>query len=236
MLKIIGVPIGNIEDISIRAIKNFFSIDVIVAEDTRNFIKLRNILAERFKDFILSQNLNLNHQPILISYREENHYQVSSEILKLLKDSKTVGLITDAGMPTISDPGSKLILETLKNNIEIEVIPGPTAIETALSISGFSTAKFTFLGFLPKTKSKIERLFSQFPESTLIFYESPYRIIKTLRIISEISQDFKVSASNDLTKKFEKTYRGNILEVIEKLLKEKKILGEWVIVISNERE
>src|SRR5690606_28252714 len=167
-LTLIGTPLGNIEDISVRSLKALFSFDVILAEDTRNFIKLRNILAERFPELIKNLELDINHKPELISYREQNHDRVISHILKLVESGKSVGIVSDAGMPTISDPGFKLVEEVLKRGFEVDVIPGPTAIETALSISGLPTDRFTFLGFLPREKGKIEKLISQNIHNTVV--------------------------------------------------------------------
>src|SRR5690606_30698072 len=139
-----------------------------------------------------------------------------------------------AGMPTISDPGFKLVEEVLKRGFEVDVIPGPTAIETALSISGLPTDRFTFLGFLPREKGKIEKLISQNIHNTVVVYESPYRVVKTLEIVSEIYPNAKVSTCNDLTKKFQKVYRGDIKDVLSQLKNDKKIVGEWVIVLAQD--
>ncbi len=231
MLTLIGTPLGNIEDISIRQLKTLFSFEIILAEDTRSYIKLRNILSERFSEIISGLGLDTNHRPELISYREQNHNKVLPQILELLKEEKKLGLITDAGMPTISDPGYKLVDEVLKAGFEVDVIPGATAIETALAISGLPTDRFTFLGFLPRTKSKIQKLLPQNPQNTIIIYESPFRVIKTLEIISEVYPDAEIAACNDLTKKFQKVWRGNIKEVIIEL-KKIKVQGEWVLVLK----
>lgn len=233
MLIIIGTPLGNIEDISIRQIKVLFSLKVILAEDTRSYIKLRNILSERYPDVLSSLGMDGNHRPELISYREQNHNKILPSIIELLKSEKDVGLISDAGMPTISDPGQRLVEEVLRAGYEVSVVPGATAIESALSISGLSSDKFSFVGFLPRERGKIIKIINAY-NNTVVFYESPFRLIKSLEIIADINSNLKVSASNDLTKKFEKTFRGEIGEVIEKLKKEKKIVGEWVVVIGQE--
>lgn len=236
-LTLIGTPLGNIEDISLRQLRALFSFDVILAEDTRSYIKLRNLLAERFSGILENLELNTEHRPELISYREQNHNKVLPKILELIKTEKSIGLITDAGMPTISDPGYKLVDEVLNSGLEVDVIPGSTAIETALSISGLPTDRFLFLGFLPRTKSKIQKLLplnredSKYKLPTIIVYESPFRVIKTLEIIAEIYPEAKVAACNDLTKKFQKVIRGNISEVTSEL-KKMKVQGEWVLVIN----
>lgn len=230
----LGLPIGNIEDITLRGLKVIFSFDVIVAEDTRNYIKLRNILSERFPEIIKNLGLQTEHRPELISYREQNHLDAVDKVKKVLREDKTVALISDAGMPSISDPGYKLIKDLVEDNFEVEVFPGPTAVETALTISGIPTDRFSFLGFLPREKGKIKKVIEKFlpTESTLVFYESPFRVIKTLEIVSQINTNFQVAICNDLTKKFEKTIRGDIITVIEKI-KKIKVQGEWVILLKN---
>lgn len=233
MLIIIGTPLGNIEDISLRQIRVLFSLKVILAEDTRSYIKLRNILSERYPEVLSSLGMDGKHRPELISYREQNHNKILPSIIELLKSENDVGLISDAGMPTISDPGQRLVEEVLRAGYEVSVVPGATAIESALSISGLSSDKFSFVGFLPRERGKIIKIINAY-NNTIVFYESPFRLIKSLEIIADINSNFKVSASNDLTKKFEKTFRGEIGEVIEKLKKEKKIVGEWVVVIGQE--
>ncbi len=239
-LTLIGLPLGNIEDISLRAMKALFSFDVIVAEDTRNYLKIKSILKERFSEILKQLGVNIDAKPELISYREQNHKKVTPQIIKLLKEGKSIGLISDAGMPTISDPGFRLIEEVLNANLEVDVIPGPTAIETALAVSGLPTDRFTFLGFLPRQVSKIKKLITdnslrlrsgQAPLTTII-YESPYRVIKTLETILELSPDFQIAACNDLTKKFQKVERGNIVDVLNRL-KTTKIQGEWAIVLRT---
>lgn len=230
-LTLIGTPLGNLEDVTLRSLKALFSFDVILAEDTRNFIKLRNLLSERFPEILNSLSLDSHHKPELISYREQNHNQIVNSIIQTIQNGKTVGLVSDAGMPTISDPGFRLVEAVVAQGIEVDVIPGPTAVDSALSISGLPSDKFSFLSFLPREKSKILKLMESFKEGTIVFYESPFRVIKTLEIISEKYPNSSVAASNDLTKKFEKVVRGNIDAVIQSL-KASKVQGEWVIVIS----
>lgn len=242
-LTLISIPIGNIEDITIRALRAIFSFGLILAEDTRNYIKLRNILAERFEPILIQLNLNPRHQPELISYREQNHDFVIQKLFdpenfnfktdnKTNKDDseKTIGFMSDAGIPAISDPGYKLVKEFIDRGFNIEILPGPTAVESALVISGLPTDKFTFIGFLPRQQSKIKSVIQNNIQNTIIFYESPYRLIRTLEIISELG-DFQVAACNDLTKKFEKVIRGDIKTVILELEKI-KVQGEWTVVLA----
>lgn len=233
-LSLIGIPIGNLEDITIRALKAIFSFDIILAEDTRNYIKLRNLLSERFPEVIKSFGLDKEHRPQLISYREQNHKVVIEKILTLLETNFKIGFMSDAGMPSISDPGFKLVEVILENGFEVEVLPGPTAIDSALVVSGLPTDKFTFLGFLPREAGKIKKAVKDIT-GTFSFYESPFRVVKTLEVIEILFPEAKVAAVNDLTKKFERVVRGNIKDVITEL-KKGKVVGEWVVVINTKPE
>lgn len=227
-----ATPLGNIEDISIRGLRTIFESDYVYAEDTRSFFKLKSILKERFATFITQLGINENTRQHVDSYREENHKKATPEIIKILKEHDVV-LVSDAGIPAISDPGFRLIEEVYKAGFEVDVIPGGTAVDSALVLSGLPTDKFTFLGFLPREKGKIKKIIeASFNDyvSSLVIYESPYRVLKTLEIIKEINPDLKVAAVNDITKKFQKVVRGDINEVISRL-KKLKIVGEWVIVI-----
>ncbi len=236
ILTLIGLPLGNIEDITLRAMKGLFASDVILAEDTRNYLKIKSIIKERFPEILEKLQVNIEARPELISYREQNHKGITPKIIEKIREGKSVGLITDAGLPAISDPGFRLVSEVLQAGLEVDVIPGPTAVDTALVISGLPTDKFTFLGFLPRERGKIKKIISskvdlntKDPE-TIIYYESPYRVLKTLEIIAEDFDQLNVAACNDLTKKFQRVLRGNIKDVISEL-KEMKIQGEWVVVI-----
>lgn len=229
-LTLVSVPIGNLEDITIRSLKAIFELDVIVAEDTRNYIKLRNLLSVRFDQIIKSEKLNPQYQPQLISYREQNHDRVTPQIFAQILEGQKVGFMSDAGMPAISDPGYKLVKACILNGIEVEILPGAVAVESALVISGLPTDRYTFIGFLPRERSKIKQVIETNMHNTIVYYESPFRLIKSLEVIAELG-DFNVSASNDLTKKFEQTFRGNVKEVLESLKKEKKIQGEWSLVL-----
>ncbi|MBV1821862.1 16S rRNA (cytidine(1402)-2'-O)-methyltransferase, partial [Bacteroidales bacterium MSK.15.36] len=165
-------PIGNLEDITLRTLRTLKEVDLIAAEDTRRTIKL------------------LNHYKIkkpLTSYHEHNKWEKGEILLKKLKGGEDIGLVSDAGMPGISDPGEELIKSSIEENIEVEVLPGPTASITALILSGLSTDKFVFEGFLPSNKKdrikELERLRNE--QRTIIIYESPYRLLNMLRDIKE---------------------------------------------------
>jgi len=232
VLTLISIPIGNIEDITFRSLKAIFTYDYIVTEDTRNFIKLRNLLIKKFENYLILEGINKNHKPKLISYREQNHFKTYKLIISKINEGKSVGLMSDAGMPCISDPGYRLVAECLNNSISVTVIPGAVAAESCLAISGLRVDKYTFVGFLPKEKNKIKKIIEINKHNTIVYYESPYRLLRSMEIIAEI-ENFYVSACNDLTKKFEKIYRGKILEVLNNLKKEQKLRGEWSVVIST---
>jgi len=231
-LTLVGLPLGNIEDISLRAIKVLFSSDIILAEDTRNYLKVKSIIKERYTSLLNILNINIEARPELISYREQNHDKMIPKIIKLLKDGKQLSFMSDAGMPSISDPGFRLVYEVIKESFEVDVIPGPTALETALVISGLPTDKFSFLGFLPRQESKIKKLIISFKELdiTLIFYESPFRIIKTLNSIDKNFPGMRIVLCNDLTKKFQRIFRGKSSDLIKELSMI-TLKGEWVIVL-----
>ncbi len=222
MLYIVATPIGNLEDITHRALRILGEVDLILAEDTR--------ISKRLLD-------RYDISTKMLSYHHHSTQKKIDQIADLIKQGKTLALVTDAGTPGISDPGNKLIhelIEKFDKNLEIIPIPGASALTAALSISGFPTDKFTFLGFIPHKKGR-NKFIKQALESkyTVIFYESCHRIIKCLEQIKEIGAPGRqMIVGHELTKKFEVTYRGNIDEVLEKT-KNDPIKGEYVIVIGK---
>ena len=217
-LYIVGTPIGNLGDITLRALETIKSVDCILCEDTRVTKKL------------------LDHYEIkkpTLSYHQHSDLKKTREIIALLNEGKNLALVTDAGTPGISDPGNLLISDLLKNRLnEIVPIPGPSAIATALSISGFPTDKFLFLGF-PPHKNKRQKFFKEAAASefTVAFYESGHRILKCLRELTEYLDPKKqLLVGRELTKQFETIYRGNIAEISEKMKDER---GEFVVIISR---
>jgi 16S rRNA (cytidine1402-2'-O)-methyltransferase len=243
-LQIVGTSLGNIEDISIRALRFIFESDVILAEDTRVFTKMKSILLDKQKPTLEALGINFSKHQLIWSYRDQNHSKVSENIINEIKNSdKIVSLFSDSGMPGISDPGWLLIDDCLKNGAEIDVIPGPTAVINALLLSGFSTDRFSFLGFISRKPGKAMKIINQYlnSENTVIIYESPFRVLKTLELVQKNSTEIEtssklcVSVSFEMTKKFQNTFRGEIGEVIEEL-KKSKVKGEAVIclrAISN---
>lgn len=224
VLYLCATPIGNLEDITLRCIRILGEVDIIAAEDTRQTIKL------------------LNHFEIrkpLISYHEHNKFQKGLEIVELIKSGKNIALVSDAGMPAISDPGEELVRLCIDNDIGIIPLPGATASLTALIVSGFSTVRFCFEGFLPSNKKeRRERLQKLSAETrTIILYEAPHRLLDTLNDIREQLGERRISISREITKKFEETLRANISDVIN-IFEERAIKGEFVLIIEgmNEKE
>lgn len=224
VLYLCATPIGNLEDITVRCIRVLGEVDIIAAEDTRQTIKLLNHLEI--------------HKP-LISYHEHNKFEKGVQLVELLKSGKNIALVSDAGMPAISDPGEDLVKLCIDNDIDIIPLPGPTASLTALIVSGLSTVKFCFEGFLPSNKKeRRERLQKLSTETrTIILYEAPHRLLDTLSEIREQLGERRISVSREITKKFEETIRADISRVIN-IFKERSIKGEYVLIIEgiNEKE
>ena len=226
-LFIVSTPIGNLQDFSFRALETLKQADLILCEDTRVTKKL----LERYKI----------EKPTL-SYHQHSKLQKINYILDLLKNGKNLALVSDAGTPGVSDPGNLLIeevVEKLGEKVNIVPIPGPSAVTTAASISGFPMDRFLFLGFPPQ-KRKRQKFFKEAIESKypVIFYESPYRILKSLQELNLEASNYNLQPSivvcRELTKKFETVYRGNINEVLQKIEND-KVLGEFVVVVEADK-
>ena len=222
ILYIVSTPIGNLEDITLRALRVLKEVDVIAAEDTRHSLKL------------------LNHYSIskpLISYWGEKEKVKAEETLLMLNSGKTVALITDAGTPGISDPGNILIRKAIEGGIRVIPIPGPTAVIAALSISGFSTDAFIFRGFLPtKVSQRLRELKGlSLDPRTIVLYEAPHRLLETLADIGETFDDRRVVVIKEITKFYEEIFRGTATVILE-LLESSKIAGEYVIVMEGRPE
>jgi 16S rRNA (cytidine1402-2'-O)-methyltransferase len=219
-LYIVSTPIGNLEDITLRAIRILKEVDLIACEDTRVTKKL------------LSQYQI--HKP-LTSYHEYNEREKAEELLSILESGKNIALVSDAGTPGISDPGYRIVNLASENRIDVISIPGPSAAMAALSVSGLPTSGFIFLGFLPKSDKQRRELLRSVREytQTLIFYESPNRIIETLKSVVETLGNRRVSVSREITKVFEETLRGEISHVIQILEQRERIKGEFTIVLEG---
>jgi len=218
-LYLVPTPIGNLEDITLRAIRILKEADLILAEDTRTSAPL-------LKHFEIDKKVFAHHQ--------HNEHKASSEIVRFLKEGQNVALISDAGTPAISDPGFFLVREALKHDIHIECLPGATAFVPALVNSGLPSDRFTFEGFLPVKKGRQTRLRELADEErTMIFYESPHRVLKTLEeFIHTFGEERLASVSRELTKVFEETVRGTLPEI--KAHFETNVLkGEFVICVAG---
>lgn len=221
-LFLVPTPIGNLEDITLRSIRVLKEVDLILAEDTR-------------KSSILLRHLDITKP--LKSYHKFNEHKALNEIISILKNDKSIALISDAGTPSISDPGFLITRECLKNDIEIETLPGATALIPALCNSGLPSEKFVFEGFLPQKKGRQTRLeFLKEETRTMIFYESPFRLLKTLTQFMEFfGEERKVSVSREISKIHEETIRGNIKDVIDYYTKN-TLKGEIVIVVEGKNK
>ncbi|ACL70777.1 16S rRNA (cytidine(1402)-2'-O)-methyltransferase [Halothermothrix orenii] len=218
-LYICGTPLGNLEDISFRAIKTLKEVDLVAAEDTRRTVKL------------------LNYYDIstpLTSYHEHNEEKKSEELINKLEEGQKIALVSDAGMPGISDPGLILIQKVIDRGFKVIPVPGPTAAVSALVVSGFDTDRFVFEGFLPRRgKTREERLKDIKNEKrTIIIYESPHRLKKTLRDLHTYIPERRIALIRELTKVYEEKMYGTPSELLEEATK-RKIKGELVIVIEG---
>jgi 16S rRNA (cytidine1402-2'-O)-methyltransferase len=219
MLYVVATPIGNLDDITLRALEALKSVDLIAAEDTRH----SGLLMKHF-----------GIKKPFISYHEHNEARRTAELVERLARGENIALITDAGTPGLSDPGLRLIRECIKQELPFTIIPGPSSILTALVGSGFVTEKFSFRGFLPVKAGQRERELRAAAESgeTAIFFESPYRLIRTLSACVDIMPDQQLCVARELTKKFEEFRRGTAPELLAHY-QEHPPKGEIVLVISG---
>lgn len=218
-LQIVGTPIGNLEDITLRALRILREVDLIAAEDTRRTRKL------------------LSHYDIhtpLTSYHEHNKQAKTPKLIEKLKHGQTIALVSDAGMPGISDPGHDLITQAIDNDIPLEIVPGPSAITSSLVMSGLSTKEFRFAGFLPRKKGERTRRLQELlaGESTSIVFESPNRLAALLRMLADLAPERKIAIARELTKKFEEVVRATASEAAAHYT-EKDPRGECVVVIEG---
>ena len=221
-LYIVPTPIGNLDDITIRAVQVLKKVDLILCEDTRRSKKLLNHLG------IKSQ---------LRSHHKFNEHSEVEYIVKKIKEGRNVAVISDAGTPGISDPGVLIVRTCLENEIEVECLPGPTALIPALMVSGISSDKFIFEGFLPIKKGRKTKLsMLALEKRTMIFYESPHKLFKTLLEFEKtFGSNRKISVSRELTKLFEETSRGSVKDLID-IYSNKKPKGEYVIVVQGKEK
>ena len=217
-LFVVATPIGNLQDISFRAVETLKKVNCIFAEDTRTSKKL------------------INHYDIdtkLYSYHDHSSEKEIARLLDILKDHKDVALISDAGTPTISDPGYSLIRQCINEGIDVIPIPGASALTAAISVSGLPSDAFTFIGFLPTKKGRKKKISSlENLDMTIVLFESPHRLIKTLNQLKEALGERPIVVARELTKLYEEIIRGNFSSAIE-FFEAKKIKGEIVIMIGK---
>ncbi|MFO7882994.1 MAG: 16S rRNA (cytidine(1402)-2'-O)-methyltransferase [Kosmotogaceae bacterium] len=221
-LWLVGTPIGNLDDITLRALKILKKSEVILAEDTRRIRKLL-IHFDIMSKYIISLNVN-------------NQTKQIPGILRLLNEGKTISLVSDAGMPVISDPGNELVEECIKNGYKVDIAPGPSSVSTAIAISGFPGSHYTFFGFIPRGKNR-RRLFRKISEglyndSLLVFFDSPYRLKNTLKDWLNLVDDRFCFIARELTKVHQELYKGTVSQLIS-YFDNDKILGEITVVMSG---
>ena len=218
---LVATPIGNLSDISMRAIETLKNVDIIACEDTRNTIRL------------------LNHFEIkghLTSYHEYNKIDKAYELCEKVKEGNNIAFVSDAGMPAISDPGYELVDIAYKEGLEITVVPGASAVVSALAISGISSRRFAFEGFLPADKNEKKEILTELSQEsrTLILYEAPHRLLKTLKELFEYMGDRNIAIVREITKLHEEVLRGKLADIIADYESEKiAIRGEYVLVIEG---
>ena len=218
---LVATPIGNLSDISMRAIETLKNADIIACEDTRNTIRL------------------LNHFEIkghLTSYHEYNKIDKAYELCEKVKEGKNIAFVSDAGMPAISDPGYELVDIAYKEGLEVTVVPGASAVVSALAISGISSRRFAFEGFLPADKNEKKEILTELSQEsrTLILYEAPHRLLKTLKELFDYMGDRNIAIVREITKLHEEVLRGKLADIIADYESEKiAIRGEYVLVIEG---
>jgi len=222
MLYLVATPIGNLDDITLRALKVLRNVDLIASEDTR-------------KTSILLRHYDI-HKPQK-SYHAFNEKKVVPKLIEQLIEGKSVAVVTSAGTPTISDPGYSLVKAAIEENIPLTALPGPAAVVMALSLSGLPAHSFLYKGFSPRKSGARKRFISEDAGSphTLIFYESPHRILAFLKDALSVLGDRRAALANDLTKKFEAVTRGSISDLIQ-FLEEEPPRGEYTVVIEGNRK
>lgn len=225
ILYVVGTPIGNLGDMTYRAVETLEKVDFICAEDTRVTMKLLN-------------HFEIRPKKPLICYQEHNAAHAGEQIIERLIAGENAAIVTDAGMPCISDPGEKLVKLCAENNIKVEVVPGPSAVISALAISGLNTSRFRFEGFLSVNKRQRYDHLAQVKDAreTLIFYEAPHKLHKTLRDMLEYFGDRKISLCRELTKLHEEAIRTTLSAALEMYPDNKAAKGEFVLVIEGAAE
>lgn len=221
MLYLVATPIGNLQDITLRALETLRTVDVVASEDTRKTGRLLHHFEIKTKQ---------------MAFHEHNEQQVSDKIIRLLQEGKSVAIVSDAGTPGISDPGYTAVRKAIEANLPMTMIPGATAVTTALVLSGLPAHAFTFRGFPPRKSGKRQRFLAVDADSphTLIFYESPYRLLPFLQDALEVLGDRETAVCNELTKLYESIHRGPLTDLISHF-ESNEPRGEYVVVIAGKR-
>ncbi|MEY7999403.1 16S rRNA (cytidine(1402)-2'-O)-methyltransferase [Clostridium sp. Mt-5] len=221
-LFLVATPIGNLQDITLRALKVLREVDLIAAEDTRRSLKLLN---------------HFNIKKPLVSYHKYNENEKGRELIKKLEDGNDIALISDAGTPGISDPGSVMVRNCIEYGIDFEVLPGATAVTTALVYSGLNTSRFIFIGFLPRDIKSKKGILEDIVErrETLIFYEAPHRLLNTLKVLNTVLGNRHAAICRELTKIHEEIFRST-LEEVTSYYENRDIKGEFVIIVEGKSE
>lgn len=219
MLYIIATPIGNLEDITFRAKRILEEVGLVLAEDTR---KSGNLLK------------SLDIKKPFLSFHDHNEARRIDQVISNLKEGKKIALISNAGTPTISDPGYKLVRECRKEGIEVTSLPGPSSIINALALTSLPHDKFSFLGYMPRKKGERKKLFNKIKtwQTTLVFFESPFRLLKSLEDLREVFGNPSIAVMREMTKKFEQVLEGD-LESISKHFSKQEPKGEMVLLVDN---
>lgn len=228
MLYIVGTPIGNLDDLSLRQAKTILTADVILAEDTRSAETLLSAAERLF-------TMERNHQGKIISYYKEREFEKLPYILELLAEGKNIALISEAGMPLISDPGGLLASHCRKKNIPFTVIPGPTSVTTALVLAGNTSHTWTYLGFLPRKENELRKLIEKMKQvpsfgkddHVFVAFESPERFVDTMKVLTETNPTATITVCREITKMYEEVLIGTPAE-----LAKNKLRGEIVLIIS----
>lgn len=228
MLYLVGTPIGNLEDLSLRQAKTILTADVILAEDTRSAETLISAAERLF-------TMERNHQGKVISYYKEREFEKLPYILELLAEGKNIALISEAGMPLISDPGGLLASHCRKKNIPFTVIPGPTSVTTALALAGNTSHTWTYLGFLPRKENELRKLIEKMKQvpsfgkndHVFVAFESPERFVDTMKVLAETNPTATITVCREITKIYEEVLTGTPAE-----LSKNKLRGEIVLIIS----
>lgn len=231
-LSLVATPIGNLEDITIRAMKTIFSADYILCEDTRRSGLLIQELTKRYFEFF---NLNPDWKPKFIAYYDEIEEKKLPEVIGLLMEGHDLALISDAGTPLISDPGFRLVRECVKRNITVESVPGPSALLTALTSSGLPANQFHFFGYPPEKQSARLALFEKLRslDGTAVFYCAPHKLLTDLEDLKEGCGDIDIVICRELTKVHEQIWRGSVTQALTEFANPK---GEFVILLRLEQE